>query len=709
MKTIRQNLFLLAGLIFCLRGLGLHAADLTWDTDAIVASGAQDGAGTWTTATSNTNWWNGTANVIWTNTAPDNAIFGAGSGAAGTVTIASSVTNNVGNLTFNAADSGSYTIAGNSSTTSKLNLVGTPNITVANGVSATNTVVLSGTSFVKLGAGTLVFKPAAANVNSGPTTVAGGTLVIGSSNSRLLIPGDLIVTNGATALLGANEQIADTATLTVNGATFDSGGKSETIGGMVVDGVAQILSASSSAAITNNGTAYDFRSGFVYPNLAGTAGLTKTTAGTLVLTNGGGADTFTGPVLISAGILELGHSGVGNGLAATTITVTNTGMLRLGKDTQIQSNSTVNVASGTFELNGHNETVTTVILNNNGFIQNGGNTSKTLTILTNMDFRSGLCASHLAGAGLLTKSTAGTVTLSLDNANTGGVLISAGILQLGDGSSTNRGTFGNGPVTNNAAVVLNHSGAFPLTNTISGSGSLTNLGGSPTLMGTNTYSGGTTVSGGTLFANNTSFSSTGSGAVTVLASATLGGNGIIGGATTVQSSGTLAPGTNSLGTLTISNTLTLGGNTAIEINKGVGFDVVTANSVNYGGTLVVTDLGLNLVLGDPFQIFNAGSHTGNFTSISGSPGAGLAWSFNPANGVLSVVSGSTTQPTLTVAQSGNSLNFSWTDPTFKLQSQTNSLNAGVKTNWSDFPGGGSSPVNVTINPANPTVFFRLSQ
>jgi hypothetical protein len=163
MKISCHKLSLCLSLGIILSATGLRAADLTWDADAITVTGPQDGAGTWTTATANTNWWNGTANVIWTNTAPDNAIFGAGSGAAGIVTIASGITNNVGNITYNAPGSGSYTIAGNSSTTSRLNLVGTPNITVAASVSATNTVILTGTSFTKLG-------PARSCSSRAPTT-----------------------------------------------------------------------------------------------------------------------------------------------------------------------------------------------------------------------------------------------------------------------------------------------------------------------------------------------------------------------------------------------------------------------------------------------------------------------------------------------------------------------------------------------------------
>ena len=77
----------------------------------------------------------------------------------------------------------------------------------------------------------------------------------------------------------------------------------------------------------------------------------------------------------------------------------------------------------------------------------------------------------------------------------------------------------------------------------------------------------------------------------------------------------------------------------------------------------------------------------------------------PVDGTLKVTGGS---PSLGVSKSGSVLTFSWSATGFKLQAQTNA--AGIKlgdTNWFDYPGGGSSPVNVTINPANRSVFFRL--
>jgi autotransporter-associated beta strand protein len=704
--TYLKSLFpLLAGLAAIAGTLNLHAADLTWDADN-VTSGAQDGAGNWSSA--NANWWDGFTDLAWNNDNNDNAIFGAGGGANFSVTVPGNTTNNVANITFNANGSAGYNIAAGSSSTSKINLTGNPVITVGSGAFATNNVVFSGTSFTKLGAGTLVLKPGANNINSGPTVVGEGTLVIGSTASRLLIPGDLTITNGATARLGQAEQIADSGIITVDDATFDSGGRSETIGGFVlVSG--QVTSSSSSQAITNNGAIYDLRSGFFFPNMAGTAGLTKTTSGMVVLTNGGGVNSFSGPVLVSDGILELGHSVGAYALPAVTITITNSGMIRLGKDNQIHPGATVVVAGGTYELLAHNGTNAVIILDNNGQILNGGSTSKTLGAATQFDVRSGLCASVLGGSGGLVKSTAGTVTLTMDNAYAGGTLVSAGILQLGDGSGVNRGNFGSGPVTNDAAVVLNHSGAFTLANDISGSGVVTNLGGSPSLTGNNSYAGGTTVAGGTLYVNNATGSGTGSGAVNVQAGAGLGGAGTIGGVVNIRSGASLSPGNGNIGTLTITGNLTLdaGSSCTFDVNGSTpaSDSVALQSGVAYGGVLNIIAAG-TFTPGQEFQLFSGPGATnpGNFASLTGSPGANMAFTFT--NGVLSVVSTVTTPPTLGSSLSGGTLTFTWSEAGFKLQSLTNDLSSGI---WGDYPGGGSSPVNVTVDPAGPNVFFRLSQ
>ncbi|MDR1277096.1 MAG: autotransporter-associated beta strand repeat-containing protein [Candidatus Accumulibacter sp.] len=110
----------------------------------------------------------------------------------------------------------------------------------------------------------------------------------------------------------------------------------------------------------------------------------------------------------------------------------------------------------------------------------------------------------LIGSGGLTKTGAGTLTLSGANLYTGNTAINVGTLEvtgsLGawDGGTSTYVYAGN--ITNNATLVFRQSANQTLTTgVISGSGSLTKQGnGTLTLSGANTYTGMTTVEGGTL-------------------------------------------------------------------------------------------------------------------------------------------------------------------------------------------------------------------
>ena len=132
--------------------------------------------------------------------------------------------------------------------------------------------------------------------------------------------------------------------------------------------------------------------------------------------------------------------------------------------------------------------------------------------------------------------------------------------------------------------------------------------------------------------------------------------------------------------------------------------VVLGASVTYGGVLNLVTNG-TFTAGQQFVLFSGAgaANASNFASIVGNPGANLAFYFT--NGVLSVVSTAIARPTLDVSRSGSTLTFSWTDAGFKLQSQTNST--GIGTDWFDYPDT-SNPVGVTVDPTNPSVFFRLS-
>ena len=101
----------------------------------------------------------------------------------------------------------------------------------------------------------------------------------------------------------------------------------------------------------------------------------------------------------------------------------------------------------------------------------------------------------------MTKTGAGTTTLTGTNTYSGTTTITAGTLQVGNGGTA--GTLGSGNVTNNAALRINRSDAFTIGQNISGTGTLTQFGaGTTTLTGTNTYSGVTTISAGTLQVGN---------------------------------------------------------------------------------------------------------------------------------------------------------------------------------------------------------------
>lgn len=229
------------------------------------------------------------------------------------------------------------------------------------------------------------------------------------------------------------------------------------------------------------------------------------------------------------------------------------------------------------------------------------------------------------------------------------------------------------------------------------------------LSAANTYSGFTAISNGVVSLTGSLNSLAG---VTV-AGGLLVGNGSIAGPVTVIPGGAIEAGaTNTLGTLSLGSTLALSGNTIVKINGGSGAsDLFSgATSVTYGGTLTVNNLGGAPSLGQQFTLFSSGTSAGNFGGIIGSPGAGLAYSF--ANGVLSVVTGPSTNPTnITFRVSGNVLNLSWPADHlgWTLQMQTNSLAAGLGTNWISVPGSYLvTSTNITITQSTPTAFFRLA-
>jgi autotransporter-associated beta strand protein len=435
-------------------------------------------------------------------------------------------------------------------------------------------------------------------------------------------------------------------------------------------------------------------------NLVGPGGLTKTGPGVLSLVSAN--NNYTGDTTLSAGTLRLTAAGaIGFGALNfgnnTSLEITNNFTLTnslnatgSGVLINILGTST-NIFSGPWSGNG-----SVTFSNINPFVFNGslsgfGGSISFGTTSANYRFNNTSTNSNPCTGSAAASFDLGTGSTTLSNLNGAGLTYNLGALAGGAntilaGRSSNSiaipgTTYSIGANGSSTAFSGRIADGLDTVKVVKvGSGSLL-------LNGNNTYTGLTTVSAGTL-----------------------GGTGVISGPVTISASGTLAPGA-SIGTLTVNNALTNTGTVFVEVGKNgatlTSDKIVGLTSVAYGGTLVVSNIGPNaLVGGESFQLFNIGG-SGNFTSITPVLTGGLSWSFNPATGILSVTGG-TTQPTLNFVNNGTSLMFSWTPSTgFKLQSQTNSINVGLGSNWSDYPGGGTPPVNAPIDSTQGTVFFRL--
>ncbi len=205
--------------------------------------------------------------------------------------------------------------------------------------------------------------------------------------------------------------------------------------------------------------------------ITGATGITKTGTGSVTISN---TNSFTGPVAINGGTIAV--ASVANN----------------GTNSPLGAGTALSLDGGTLDFTGPTASTNRVVTVNAG----GGtiNSANTLTV-----------AGNTAGAGVLKKTGPGTLVLSGTANAHADTLISAGTLQVGDGAA-NAGTLGTGTVTNNTALVFDHTNAVTNTSTLTGAGTLEKKGsGALTLGGTtaNTNLGVTTVTAGTLIAGKT--------------------------------------------------------------------------------------------------------------------------------------------------------------------------------------------------------------
>ena len=277
----------------------------------------------------------------------------------------------------------------------------------------------------------------AANTYTGLTTIVGGTLAYGTNNT--LGTGGVAVNGGVLNLSTFSDSVG-TVTLT-----------SGTIAGTGT--------LTSSSGFTMEGT------GLASASLAGAVGLTKSGNGTLTLSANNG---YTGRTQVNGGVLAVNNT---NALAGT---------------------GTISFGGGSLQYSASNTR------DYSAKILNSGSAIAIDTNGQNVTFATGLGSSNTGG---LTKSGAGTLTLTASNGYTGGTTISSGTLQVGNGGTT--GSI-DGNVVNNAMLTFNRSDALTYSGEISGSGGLRKLGSTTlTLSGSNGYTGVTNIATGFLVLNNT--------------------------------------------------------------------------------------------------------------------------------------------------------------------------------------------------------------
>jgi fibronectin-binding autotransporter adhesin len=310
----------------------------------------------------------------------------------------------------------------------------------------------TGASLVKVGTGTLTLS--GANTFTGGLSINGGTVAV-SANNNLGGASGGVTFGGGTLQTTASFTTTRTATLNATG-TFNT---------------------ASATTLTWNGA------------IGGSGGLDKIGSGTMVL---GGANSYTGGTMVDAGVLRLGATG------------------------SLAAGSALAVNGGTFDLNGHSQTV-------GALSGTGGTITLGIGALTAGDSSNTTLASAISGTGSFTKQGSGTLTLGGANAYTGGTTINGGAVAVSSdgnlGGASGGLVFGGGTLQYGAGfssartVTLNSGGgtfntngfSSTLSGNIGGAGGLTKAGaGTLILSGANGYSGGTTVSGGILQGNTTS-------------------------------------------------------------------------------------------------------------------------------------------------------------------------------------------------------------
>jgi autotransporter-associated beta strand protein len=453
----------------------------------------------YTSATSSTNF-DATTTSAFTNTAVNSLRFNTGVAGIATLNGAFSIGSG-GILVTSATSSHLSTITGGTSLTSGngVDLIIIENNTnVAGGLTIASNIT-GAISLTTSGPGLVTLSGAASDFSGGSIFMDAGTLSI-SNNANLGAAGNNIRMDGSTLQATSSFTLDDglgtvrAIAVTLNGGTIDVTGSNK----FTVDGV-----------------------------ISGVGSLTKTSAGTLILS---GLNTYTGGTKINGGELSLGvvqgaTSGpLGGGTASLPAGIISFGGGTLqfsGINTTDYSSQFSTAASQAYSLDTNNQTVTLAspLTSSSGTLNKIG--PGTLVLIAQSTY-----------SGATTTIQNGTLRIGIVNALPPGTSVTLGsignsaALDLGSGTGsfnqtiaglTTAGTTASQIITNNDSTGATHTATLTVNNDAATSNANFNFGGVIqdgasgsrialtktgskilTLSGSNTYTGGTNISGGEL-------------------------------------------------------------------------------------------------------------------------------------------------------------------------------------------------------------------
>lgn len=447
---------------------------------------------------------------------------------------------------------------------------------------------------------------------TGSTTINAGVLAVacltdGTVASSIGLSSadasNLVLNGGTLRYIGTGGSTDRQFTL---GASADSALGASGTGAIEFTSADQITFAvpSSAQTLTLTGTNSDdnILAAQITDNGTGVTSFAKTGTGTWILTNPG--SSYTGTTTILGGVLgvdKLSDGGVTSSIGASSADASN---LVIGNGSTLRYTGTGDTSDRLFTLSQgvtfiESSGTGALALTNTAPVTLAGSGARTIALggtnAGNNTLGGTIADASASGLTTLAKNGAGTWVLTGDNTYTGNTVINDGNLVIGNGGTTGNAGAGNVIVDSATSTLsINRGDAFDFNGTLSGPGSLAQIGtGTTHLTAADNSIGATTVSGGTLQVD------AGGGLTTTTVAmngtSTLNVDGTVQGATGVAATFTGDGGASTINVNT-------GGTLLASGDLGDGSDMV-----NVTGTLDSGTTALSLGDGDDTFILNDGA------------------------------------------------------------------------------------------------------